>query len=309
MKSQRFPHPDFVRSLEAQLEMRLRNEKRFGKPQRRKNMFGLQSLSLAVVSACLGAAGITAAQEIGDDAHKELFMERAAILVELEQVRVKHLEQIREERVRLMEAGVASSREVHAPTAQLHQAKRQLRVAKLNYEEIELSGKEPQHHLTAPLVEGRDFYRERLLVEYEGIKEEANSTQALIEEVRQRIELGMMPSDAMYALEKDAKYKRFQTELIQRNLDLRDRFLSGKVSKEEVLLQTMLADNQVQLEFAKAQLIEQQQILELVEQQVQSGVAPNRELWQRKLAVREAETQIRLIELEARLLKERQKKE
>jgi outer membrane protein TolC len=133
----------------------------------------------------------------------------------------------------------------------------------LDMEEIRATSSVPRNDLDAPLVGGRDFVRDRLMLDLKAAEEALSVADQDVARERQRFDVGIVSKTALLQAEADAAHARARMQQLAGALDLRQRALRGEIKPDAVAaerqrleLTSRLQEQQRSLELARARLDE-----------------------------------------------------
>lgn len=296
MDSKHRPEPDFVSRLEWQLVSDYRREGRFSQsqPRQRKRRF-LLTAAVAVVSVFAGAVGAGAAERMEGSARKELLMARAQTGLELAQARLEVLLEMSKEIKSRVEAGAVDEHELAWMRLEMSQVESEARMAAFDLKQIEATGKSPRYDLAAPLVEGRDYVSARLQTE---LAHRTLRLELLISEVEQARENPAQDPRNVAAMAGQLAMAETEMNMLRSRLDLREEFIEGSLTSEEVEMRDRLLSAQSNLRHARKRLESISQEVRRVERARDAGLVPNLEALQARLQQKMAAAEARLAELE-----------
>jgi len=294
------PNKKFVDNLEWQLTSEYRRQSRFKqRPVRRRSFQLLRVSGLILCSMLAGVVILKAAEQIKDSWKRDLEMARVETTIQVKEARFKMVNQVASFLKTRAAEGVVGQEELQYISFTAEQMKLELESAKLDFEEVQQTGQSPRNELFAPLVRGRDFVSQRLLVdkkyrnlELERVKLTLNRTHSLVKEgVVQKRELESHNK-------KTQELEKTITEIDER-LNLRTDFLNGKLTPHEV-------DVKEKIVKAKTRLLQAKSAFQLLETNykrmktlVENGIVSDRELgMEYKLKISKAELRLAQIELD-----------
>ena len=249
------PDNQFVERLEWQLASELR--RRTGLRKVRATV----AVPRAAVAAALltgillaGVAAIKAADLVQDSWRKRIEVARAETEVRLQEARLgSQKDRITEVEKRLAVGLIPQEDHLVAQTA-LGKAALDLERAQLNLDEVRRSGITPREELYAPLVGGRDFVAERLKLEMREGELELQVLAARAGQLEEKQRVGLVSPDEARSAARDAAARRTRIEEIRGRLELRERFLGGRISALQVEIAGRLAAGRANLAAARSKV-------------------------------------------------------
>lgn len=295
------PGPAFVETLGREVESALRRREAFDDsgPSVKRNGVRLFSFVavIAAASMCIGGAGAFAVVKKRDAEMADLNIARASTLVEFAHLRVEMFDEELHRMQQLVEEGVATERELAAMESEAHMLHLTEMIRSLDLEEVQATGLDPDNGLSAPLVDGRDFVRERLSMERDI---EMVRLQALTREA----ERSGIDRNERAAVMGEVQRQELAIGRLERKLERRRSFLDGEVSAADLEWHEL---------FEKAAGREREAALHLKrviaahdEQQSRIGEAgDSHDLRAMEYEIRNAELQLRLAKLEVEAARRR----
>ncbi len=260
------PRPEFVRHLAWQVKTTIRRENRFSqRPGRRRAWEKLRVSALVLISILVGVGGVLAKEEIQEVQAQEVLLARirtelktAEAQLELGRSRLQEIErelaeQGQQGRHEALIAAVLSVGEIETTVLKL----------RLDEEEIQKTGKEPNDEVSAPIVERRDFVTERLHLDAALAEERLSgwkrSTKELEDLVRslhstseEKESLGAALGEARNRLQEtrtNVGEAERALRVIRVKLLRRQNYLAGEISASEVKTQVRLEELDAELLF------------------------------------------------------------
>jgi multidrug resistance efflux pump len=175
--------------------------------------------------------------------------------------------------------------------------------SRLNLEEVRHSGVSPRNELYAPFVGGRDFVSERLAVETREIELDIRLLAEHLERLKDLREKALVRAEEPDALEKEIVSRRARIDEIGQRLELRKRFLDGKVSARAVEIEGRLAVAEANLRSAQSKVdVLAARMIRLQALQAEGMVSPTETVGM-QYALDSARAELKLAALEVDILK------
>lgn len=266
------PTPEFARFLEWQVASELRRRQRFAEQQRTMRLKPLGIAAMIIASMMVGAGGVAAAGRLQSNQQKHVLLAQQQGDVQLADLQVAAAQKALDEVSRRVNAGVATPLDLAKAKAELQVASLRRQRAQLDFDEVGQSGKPVQDNLTAPKVSGRDFVAERLAIDRDIALLGTSGASTRMADVQRRHEVGVA-NDIELAEAQDALVvANAETRIVSEKMALRQRFLSEKMSIDEVTRarQLLVARNQLPVAESALQLAAQR--FARVQAQVRTGV-------------------------------------
>jgi hypothetical protein len=296
------PDPEFLAHLEWQVRTSARRESRFARPAATRGWRGLRAVAALLLAFAIGAGGVFAAQQLQQSREADLRAAQWGVRLRLASERLRAAIEDRDEARARFDAGVTGQDELLA--AERDRQRVELACARLESEATEVAetGLEPSDRISAPLVGGRDFVRERLEIAAADARAEVQAAEQRQALAQQRHAAGVTSEAEVREANQTHSVALSQERLLGQRLALRAAFVAGKQSA----LEADLADLRFEAECTVAM---QRNLLEAargdlgrVRTLMEAGVLPRQELRRAERRVAEAEAALRLAELELRVL-------
>ncbi len=247
------PDPQFIDRLEWQLETDLRRRHAFAfSPTRYVNWRHAGLLTTVILSVIAGYGVALAARYYHDSAERNLLLCQAEAAVQLAEARVSLTEAYAEELRKRPSADLQGPNDLEQLDVELNQMRRDLERARLDRQEIIVSGQPVRQDLSAPLLEGRDFVSERLRIELAVRKDRVRLVRAAFEKAQRDLVSGRGNQQQLEPLRQDLLITEKTIEGPERDLELRAAYLSGRRSAQEVMALSRLFQARIELDTAEA---------------------------------------------------------
>ncbi len=304
------PDPQFIDALEQQIRMTMRRsslldsiDRDVSLPKRKgMNMLGIATLMLA--SMMLGATGTYAVVHQDPGPQRELLVRKAEIYLRQAQLRYQQAEADYEELKPLIEQEYMSKSEAEELELKIHEARAEVEHRQFDVDETLDSGKPVNDDLSAPLVKGKDFVIMRLEVRLK-------PAEFLVKLARNRVARVEELFENLYISELDVEAERInlqQTTLalqwLTERLDLRQSFIDGELSAQEVELRSMLRKTESELKVFELQATDARRRFERMTLLEQEGRVNPREVRQARVDFHDAESRLELAILQLELIEQ-----
>lgn len=295
------PTPEFRARLETEIGRALRHEQRVTATRWTPNARLLSRLAAAIlVGVVVGAAPA----QVADARQRDSLLVAANAELRLATTRLAVAREEYERASQLYAAGVITEREIRAAERQLRELEMQLEKVQLNIAETRATSDPPRNDLTAPLVGGDDFVRQRMMLELRAKQQELLLAEKLLLEAEQRVRTGVEATTAQLSAEAEVLAARGEMELLAGKLRLREEFLAGRSQREAVEREAGVLELQQRLENHKRSVSVALRRLEVVRRQVETGVASRRDSLRAELEVAELRAEIELLEFQLARLRQ-----
>lgn len=298
------PDSQFLERLEWQLSSEYRRTNRLKSPPGKIAVpRGMVAITLVVGILMTGVAVTKAADYIKDSWRKKIEMARVEIEVELKKV---HLESIREMASDIkmrVSNGLVREDEYLAMKLAVQNAELDFKRSMLNLEEVRMSGEIPRNELYAPMVGGRDFVSERLIIEKREVELNLEQLGIQQERFKQLVEQNMVRGDEIEHIQAEMANLKMMIDKVQERLDLRTRFLAGEITAQEVEIEDRMNAAERNLRLAESRVDSLKTQLERLQDLETQGKISHRETIQLQYALDASQAELKLATLEMDVLK------
>jgi hypothetical protein len=296
------PDPEFLAHLEWQVRTAARREVRFAQPAPSRGWRRLRVAAVLVLALATGAGCVLGAQQLRQSREASLRAAQWNVRCELANARLRAATADRDEARARSEAGLVGVEEFAA--AERERSRLEHARARLDNEAAEVgrTGREPSDLISAPLVGGRDFVRERLDVAAADARAEVETAEASMKIAEARNKAGVTSDAEVREARQRHKQALSRQRLVEGRLALRAAFLDGrspplKADLDDLRLgaECAAADRRDSLDAAHIALARAEAL-------VSAGVISQQELRSAQRRVTESEAALRLAELELGIL-------
>ena len=224
------PREAFVNQLEIQLRADLRRRDLAGAHTwmpRSRIAVALAIAVVVIVSMAMGGVVVAAVYEARLTEQRDLLLEtvekRAAIAKQRLGLVTQQLRDVQQR----VSVGIEPTESVADAQFKVIEAGAELKSIELDIAEIQATGREPMHALSAPVISGRDFVMERLRVEMSVPATALELAKAQARGVRGRFEVGVADATAVEAAATRVIELEAAVEVFQRKIGIRQTFVRG----------------------------------------------------------------------------------
>jgi len=299
MNTSHRPNPEFVDSLERELRLTIRRQGRFdnGPPAR---AVGIQKLRwttalVALAALCLGSAATLAVTNRLRSRTADLIIARSRAHLEFANARLELFREKSRKTESRAVSGLLAPAEVDSMRFEFAQVEADAAARALDVEEVQISGRDPDNALSAPLLRGRDFVTERLELQRSVLLERV----ALIDKQASGREPDAQESSEAAPAQEAA---RAALATVERHLALRQDFLSGACTARRVELAGMQVSLEPQRESAARRVQELQEQLDRFHALFEAGLVSRSEVRAIEMQFRAAVWQCDSAELEIKII-------
>lgn len=305
MNEHHTPNPEFVNRLEWELKSTVRRKESLNGTSSAMRPVGFRLgaiLALVVLSMFVGGAGTYAVTHRADEETAALYIARGEALLEIAQTRLDHMARELARTDDLVQHGAVAEREWRQIEAQFSHAEAEAEVRKLELAETLITGKEPNNALSAPLVEGRDFVTERMAAQRRPLQLRLELVMGQERRHQVLVDTGRATARELKAAQTQVAAAEEESNTLEERIALRASFLVGELSAADVELQGMrfgaLAARVMAVRQVELLAAEHQRVADLSER----GLASHAELRAVEAALDTVEAQVKLADLELRIL-------
>jgi multidrug resistance efflux pump len=175
--------------------------------------------------------------------------------------------------------------------------------SQLNLDEVNMSGEAPRNELYAPLVGGRDFVSDRLMLEKKDLEMEIYLLMRHLKRYKQLAETGLIQNHELEQVQTESASQELRLDKLLKRLDLRISFLEGELTAQEVEIQDRMtaAERNLHLAQTKVKFLKEQ--LERLEKLESLGTVTHMEVLQLQYAFDAAKAELNLASVEMNVLR------
>jgi hypothetical protein len=297
MNGEHRPRPEFVDHLEWQVRTALQRTDRFSEPVRPNRGGTMKMITLVLVSALLGAGGVVVKDEVQEARAQELLMAKTAAELELAELEMEIMMTQLQEIERQYQAGAVGEEALLMARTALREAEGRLSSLRLDLEEIQETGKDPQNEVSSPLVGDRDFVTERLELREYVAEASLQVAQLRLARLQDLQEAGAVSETEVAQGILALREAESRVDEMQSRMEARSEFIEGAVSAEEARKRFEVFETENRIELMKAALDEAMLRYQQMEERVQLGLTRETELRKMRLQVMQVETQLEFLEM------------
>ena len=296
------PNEKYVERLEWQLASEYRRMDRTKAAGKIAVSRRLVATAVTVGVLLTGVAAIKAADVIKDSWRKKIELARAETQVKLKTARLESLRQMAARTESLVSSGLVREEEYRLMTIAGEKAVLDLEKSRLNLDEVNASGLPPNDELHAPLEDGRDFVSERLSVDIKVVEGDLEALVNRWKRFDELLEKGLVQADDQERLRAEIDARRRVIDGILKRIDLRKRFVAGEITARDIEIKDRMSVAETNLSQAKAKVAALKAQLERLASLAYKGMVSSRESGMLRLALDEAEAELKLAALEVEVL-------
>ena len=297
------PRPAFVEALERDVLATLRRERTIVSPPSRRVRDYMKMAAILVVGLVFGAGTQLASAQV-QEARQRSELERSASVdreVAAQRLLLARLEHDRARRE--FEAGAMSRQSLLAVAAAQRAAEMGVARIDLNLQEIRLSATPPRDELFAPLVNGRDFVRERLTLQTALAQQQLESAEAMVAELDRMVAVGAAVFASGKELRLVATQARRDFQVRAQQLQLRDAFLKERLEPDVVTRRSQRLELEAELRVLQQEVPLIESRLEVARQRHAMGIGVLVDVKRAELELMEAKLKLLRAAVELKALR------
>jgi outer membrane protein TolC len=252
----------------------------------------------------IGGAVVAASYEAQTNERRQLLASNYERRIDLAQAKLALAKAALVEVQRRYEIGVAPSDTTMEATLQVRQAETELNIARLQLEEVQITGQDPLDTITAPLVKGRDFVLQRLEASLQVPMASLEVEKARLQRAQRRVDVGLAEEPEIMAARARIVELEMALQTLQRQIDVRRRFIKGEYNAALADLQLMLAQTEQKRAALTSQLDLAKRDASRVKTLYEKGLVTQIEVAKAQLRVLELTTELSRVDVELSLIQE-----
>jgi len=229
---------DFVRGLEWQLRTEVRRRQRFASLKKRPSMVGVaRNAALIILCAATGFAAAMTVEHFENAGKKELLKVRAETALEILQARQEVAGEIANDISQQASRGLVNQTQLAEVELQSELVGFEIDRARLDLEEVELTGRSPDDKPYAPVVGRADFVTARLQIDLLAARARNRFIEAEMNRLGELVREGLVDAVQEREMELQVAQSEAQIEDIVHRLELRHAYLKGDLTARQVTLE------------------------------------------------------------------------
>ena len=257
----------------------------------------MRTAAVVLVSVAIGASAGVASGQIRDAARRDSLLQMARADASLVALRLNLARERLADVKRKYDVGAADATLLADADAELRAMEAQAMRARYNIEEITATAQPPRDDLNAPVIGGRDFVKDRIMLELMAAQQQLSAAEAAYSEAERRARVGAASDMAPLEAGIEVARARAAMAVLAQRLTLRKEFVERGTPADQ--LASRLANAQLQQDFVVAQqeLTLARERASRVERQRAAGVAGVFDLVRAQLQVQERELELQKLAL------------
>lgn len=227
------PTPEFRAMLERDLLSAYRRENQFAS-SRAGTLRRVRTVFVLTIGLILGVGSGFASAQVQDARQRDLIEAAAAMQRQLRTLRIELARTQYERAKRLYETGALTRDALLGLETELRAMEVALERLDLELAESRRTSSPARDELWAPKVDGRDFVKERLLLEASIVEKKLRAVEAEDAEKEKMVRLGVITKSHKAEVEAEKLRAVKEMELVAEKIRLRDQFFNENLAAEEV---------------------------------------------------------------------------
>jgi len=252
----------------------------------------LRLAAIVFISAGLGLTGGLARAQIRESTQRDSLLDAARADASLVQLRLQLLQAQLAQTQSAVAAGAALAESSRTLDLQVREMQAQLARAAANIDEIKASALPPRDELNAPLVNGRDFVRDRIQYRLMVLQADLQAAEAAQAEAARRVRVGAATEAANLDAELAVARARRDLAVAAERLSLRKEFLEKGTAIEQLTQRLEQMELKQNTSVAQSAMNLARQRAALMERLHSAGVAGDVEVLKAQLDLKERELEL-----------------
>ena len=304
MTSNHEPREEFVQRLEARVTAEARAQRAnpvAGVPRwlPRTPLAAAAGLAAVIfVSMGLGGAVVAARYQAVDNQQRSLLLQNYERRMQLAEAKLELAKSELALAQRRVVQGVDTTDAVPAAELTVIEAEVQLQLLQLQFAEAQASGREAQDAISAPLVNGRDFVRQRLEIQMRVTEAAYNLEKKRLKRDQARFAVGAATQiDVATATVRLVEFEK-ALQAMQRKIGVRQQFAAQQIDGPMAELRILAIEAQQRRETLESKMQLNRQQVDAAKQRFNVGLATALELKAAELQLVQTEVEFRKAELD-----------
>ena len=299
------PDNQFVDRLEWQLSSEYRRANLLKSPSQ-KIAIPRRMVAIAVTIGVLmtGVAVTKAADYIKDSWRKKIEIARVETDIIMKKAHHESTSELTLQAKKRFSDGLIREEEYLTIKLAADRAELDWKRSVLNLDEVKMSGEIPCNELYAPMVGGRDFVSERLMLEKMGIEMGLHLHRHQLKRFKQMAEAGLIHDYELVQILMEIASQEVTLYKIHKRLKLRTSFLAGEITAQEVEIEDRMTGAERNLHIAQTKVKSLKEQLKRLKALESQGNVTHMEVIQLQYALDAAQAELNLAAIEMEVLKE-----
>ena len=286
------PTADFRVRLEQTVVHAYRLEHEFDDRARGKRSRWMRLAAVIVVSVAIGATAGIASGQIRDAVRRDSLLDAAKADATLAAVRLDLARERLADTKRRYDVGASDATSLANADAELREMEAQVMRTRYNIEEITATAQAPRDDLNSPLIGGRDFVKDRIMLDLMAAQRRLTAAEGAASESERRERAGAASDLATLEARVEVERGRAAMTVLAQRLALRKEFVERSTPIEQLSARLANAELQQDIVVAQQELALARQRAAQAERQRAAGIVTEFYLVQAKLKALEREAEL-----------------
>ncbi len=296
------PTPEFRASLEQEIVRTLRRETQFAPSMRTRHRGRIRTVVTLAIGLLLGVGTQFASAQVQNarsrsELESVTTLERNVALLRFTAAQTDH-----EQAQRNFDVGMISQQTLLASKAALLARQAQVFRIDLELAEIRATSAAPRDELWAPLVNGRDFVRERLAVLAVAAQQQLAAAEAGMAESERAFRVGAAARQVLTEAQAAAAQAKHELQVVTQKLMLREQFLKERLAAEEITRRLQRFELLSEIDLVQQRLQLATARVELAREYRQAGMTTELEVKRAEVEVLERTLELERLRVQLRTL-------
>lgn len=309
MQDRHEPSERFIERLGQEIGVEVRRRNLQPSPALWWKASGLKTAAVAaalvVVSMAVGGAMVAAAYQNESREQREALASLYERKVQLAQLQMEAARQQLQAAERRVAVGLENNNAAMEQRQGMIEAEAQLRIAKLNLEEVRMTGREPRDEVSAPPTPNRDFVQERLMAGMLVTQAALDAAKRRMQDAQRRVSIGLAQPGDVEVLRGEIVALESALHATQQKISARQAFVANKYDSTMADLRVAEIEAEQRYGRLKPQLELALREKERVESLVGKGLLPQIEVTRANVKVLEIQTELQRVEIEVMIAKQK----
>ena len=304
------PRPEFVQRLEERVTAEIRRRRQAPVDSRprwmpRSPLLAAATLAaVVIVSMIAGGAVVAARYQAETQQQRDMLAATYQRRIELEQKKLDVAKAQLQEVQQRVAVGQAPQIELLVSETQVRSAQLQVNVAQLQLEEVRTTGKEPNDSVSAPVVSGRDFVRERWNLQIQALASSLDTEKAGLAAAQRRFAVALIKHTDLITAESRVREIQLALEAARQRLDVRQQFAANQIDAALADLRILEVDANLRRQVAQSQMDIARLRVSEVQANFQRGTVSRVDVSQAELRVSELQLEIQKADLDLTVIRQ-----
>ena len=291
------PTVDFREQLERTVIHSLRLEREIRNRGRVVRARWARLAAVIVLSVAVGASAGIASGQVRDAARRDSLLEAARADASLAAIRLNVARERLADTKRRFDVGASDATSLANADAELRAMEAQAVRARYNIEEITTTAQPARDDLNAPLIGGRDFVKDRIMLDLSAAQQRLTAAEGAMAETDRRVRIGAVSELTSVEANVEVVRARAAMAVLAQRLAMRKEFVERGTPVEQLTARLANTELQQDIALAEQELNLARRRAEQMERQRAAGVVTEFDLVYAKLNVQAREMELQKLML------------